>query len=81
MYGLGERDGQEKRQARKSCTPAFWVLLVKIEAIPIGFGSELLSKTLSGKGDTMLHNVNVLDDNLDDITGLEEVGGVLYKAV
>ena len=37
--------------------------------------------TFSGEGDSVLFDVDVLDPYLDDVSGLEEVGGVLYESV
>ena len=37
--------------------------------------------SLSGKGDTALLGIYVLDSDLDDVTGLEELGGVLDVSV
>ena len=37
--------------------------------------------TLSGKSDAALLGVYVLDTNLNNVTGLEEIGGVLDKSV
>ena len=37
--------------------------------------------TLSGKRDSVLLNVNVLDTNLDNVARLEQLGGMLDKAV